>query len=300
MRLEIQLNILSAALKKIFIETSQVQNEHNKICINNISTIIEGLNEIENINSLNPELKKIREIDYFYSFTGKKLVLDRNNYSIIESLIDSLRYKLQTNINILNSIVVPASELTLCIKLIEYGSLNDIANELMILDKAINQVITHEKLKGEFKFTNFDVGTSWVYIIVNSMPVLGVIASVIWSASVIRKKIIEGNINNEFLKQMKLKTSTLEDIKGANDTLIKQYIETEAVNVMSEHNLDDTNHEYKERLIYAIKELSKLIIDGVEFNPAAISTEDVKNLFPNFDKLDLIESKTKLLENKSK
>jgi len=300
MRLEIQLNILSAALKKIEIEASEVQNERNKTCINNISTIIEGLNEIKNINSLNPELNKIREIDYFNIFSGERLILDNNNYVNIERLINSLRAKLQTNINILNSIVVPASELTLCIKLIEFDSLNDIANELMTLDKIINQVITHERLKGEFKFTNFDIGSTWVYIIFNSMSVLGVIASVIWSASVIRKKIIEGNINNEFLKQMELKTETLEDIKKANSTLIKQYLETEAVNVMSEHNLDDTNNEYKNRLIYAINELSNLIINGVEFNPAAISTEDVKNLFPNFDKLDLIESKTKLLENKSK
>ena len=69
---------------------------------------------------------------------------------------------------------------------------------------------------------------------------------------------------------------------------------------MTEHGLEDSNNEYKNRLIYAVTELSKLIVRGVEILPATISSEDAKNLFPDFNKLDQIESRIKLLDDKNK
>jgi hypothetical protein len=300
MRLEIQLKVLLNVINKIKIKSNPINNDVNRMLIDNIKEIVEGLDEIRDFNYLDPELSELKSIDYFFNFVGDRLVVNNNNFNTIERLIRDLRYKIQTNIGILESLKISSTELTLCIKIIEFDSLKEIADELATIDKILNQVISHEKLKGEYKFTNFDIGTSWIFIVVNSMITLSAIASVIWSASVIRKKIIEGNISNEYLKQMKIKTDSMEDIKNAQKVLIKNLIETEAVNIMSEYKLDDTNHEYKERLIWAIGELSELIVKGVEVQPATISSEEVKNLFPNFEKLDMIESKVKLLENKKK
>jgi hypothetical protein len=49
-----------------------------------------------------------------------------------------------------------------------------------------------------------------------------------------------------------------------------------------------------------IKDLAGLIEKGAEIHPALTAPEDVKNLFPDFTKLELIESKQKLIpENNS-
>ena len=298
MRLEVQLDILEKAIKKLNIAFTQNPNNSNLFIITNLPIVKEGLNEILCFNYLNPELQEAIGIDYFYNFAGEKLVLQKSDFDRVRTLIENLKYKIRVNIDILKSMIVPAEELTLCIKIVECDSLKDIATDLSTLDKIISQVITHKNLNGEYKFSNFGIGSSWVYIVLNTVITYGVIASVIWSASVIRKKILEGNISNEYLKQMKLKTESMDDIKEAQKELIRKCIEAEAINIMSTHNLEDTDHEYKGRLIYAIKELSELIMRGVEIQPSTISTEDVKNLLPNFDKLDLIESKIKLLENK--
>jgi hypothetical protein len=298
MRLEEQLNILVKAQEKLNILSSSVQGDPNKTCINNIKSLLEGINDIKIFDYFNSELQYINEYDFFYKFSGERIVLDNNNYREINKQIDNLRYKLKTNIDILKSIVVPASELTLCIKLIEYDSIKDIADDLIKLDKIFNQVITHEDLNGNYNFSNFDVGTSWLYITISSLIAFNFIASLVWSATVIRKKIIEVEISNELNKQMKLKTETLEDLQKANAVLINDFIEAEATNIMTEHNLGNIDNEYKIRLIHSIKELSELIMKGVEIKPAINSSEEAKNLFPNFGKLDLIEEKTKLLDNK--
>lgn len=61
---------------------------------------------------------------------------------------------------------------------------------------------------------------------------------------------------------------------------------------------DNTDNEYKNRLIYSITELAKLINDGVQVHPSLMAPEESKNLFPDYKNLDYIESKTKLIEEK--
>jgi hypothetical protein len=45
--------------------------------------------------------------------------------------------------------------------------------------------------------------------------------------------------------------------------------------------------------------MSELIQKGVEIQPSLHTPENVSNLFPNYKLLNLIESKTKQIENKS-
>ena len=198
----------------------------------------------------------------------------------------------------MRNIIFSDSELSLEIRLIEYESIDKIGKDLIKIDKLINQVITNEKINGNYKFSSFDIGSSWIYIILSSILSLNLIAAVIWSACVIRKKMIEGSILNEKLKQMKIQTSSLEDIKKANQELIDNAIVAEAQNILNIFDLDNTDNEYLNRIKNSIKEFSELINRGVEVHSSLFAPEKSKNVFPNYSSLNIIESQIKAISEK--
>jgi hypothetical protein len=260
--------------------------------------MLKGISFIEGLNFLHQELQGIKNLDFFYNYTGNDISFDSQVHGQVTTALTRLKNRVKEFITIFKSIINDESEFELHIKLIEHNSLGDLGDELKILDKVINQLITHKKINGTYKFSSFDLGTTWVYIVFSSAPALLIIASAVWSACVIRKKWLEGNLLLENIRQMKIKTESLKDIQETNEKLLRDLTENEAKNILSENDLDDPEHEYKERVIYAIKTLSDLIDKGAEIHPAIMAPEEVKNLFPDFSSLDLIESKTKLLEDK--
>ncbi|GHU55281.1 hypothetical protein FACS189442_2650 [Spirochaetia bacterium] len=296
MRYHEQLQRLEYCLNTLNI-TSQ-NNGNGTFTINNVNIILKGISKINELEYLNPELQAVKSLDYFYNFTGENISLNANSNNGVVSSITSLKTKISGFIKMYRSIINEETELSLQIKLLEDNSLDFIGDELKLFDKIINQLLTHEKINGSYKFSSFDIGSSWVYIILDSVLSLSVIAGVVWSACVVRKKMLEGNFLLESVKQMQIKTESLKDLKDAQAKMLKELTEAEASNILTQNNLEDTGNEYKKRVIYAISELNKMINKGVEIHPALMAPENVQNLFPDYSHLNSIESKTKLLDDK--
>lgn len=264
--------------------------------IKNALKLSKGINIIEKLDYLNPELNAVKELGILNNLVNDTITVNRNTYGSVVTAIESLKRKIVLNLNLLNSTIVEVDDSTICIKLIEYKSLDQIGNELKQIDKIITQAITHEKISGTYEFLTFDIGSSWIYITLSSALALNFIAGLVWAACVIRKKWLEGTYLEKTIEQMNIKNESLRDIQDANKKQLDRLLESEAKNLMKEFDLDNTNNEYENRLIYSIKELSQLVNNGVQIQPSLLVKEDSKNLFPDYGKLDLIESKIKLLE----
>lgn len=299
MRFQDQSNNLRKAYNLLALNTSTIQtSDGNRIRINNLNNLSEVMSLLKNFKHFEIELKNLRNYDVFDIMHGETITMNQISFNAFNSTVKQLRDKVFLSLSIIDSIMVSTDEKTLCIKLVEHVSLKDFAAELELLDSIIMQVITHKDINSSYKFSSFDIGSSWVNIIVGTTVAFNLLAGLVWSSCVIRKKWNEGSLLEETVKSMQIKNESLEDIRLANKKLLDELANKEAENLMSEYNLEDTDNEYKKRLIHSIIELAKLINDGVQIQPALMAPEESKNLFPNYEKLDFIESKTKLIENK--
>lgn len=267
--------------------------------IKNAINLSVGINIIETFDYLNPELNTVKNLGILNNLVSDMITVNRNTYDSISNAIQALRKKIILNLNLLDSTIVKVDDFTICIKLIEHASLEKLGNELKQIDKIITQAITHVKISSTYEFLTFDIGSSWIYITVSSMLALNLIGSLVWAACVIRKKWLEGTYLEKLIEQMNVKNESLKDIQEANKKQLDNLLKIEAKKIMQDFDLDNTDNEYENRLIYSIKELSQLINDGVQIQPSLLVQEDSKNLFPDYEKLDSIESKIKLLEKKS-
>lgn len=97
----------------------------------------------------------------------------------------------------------------------------------------------------------------------------------------------------QHVKTLELKNEEQKILIDAQKRQLDLLIEAEANNIQNEYYKENSNNEQLERLKLSIETLGKFIINGAEIHPALNTPEDVKNLFPDFKKLDIIESKIK-------
>lgn len=300
MRFQQQSSILKNALELLVFDVISVNTTlGSRVRIKNVRSFTSALKLLDDLKYLNPELDEVKDIGFFDNVSSNAITVSSEEFNIIQQKVNRLKSKIQQNIAILKNTIIKTDENTLCIKVVEHDSLKDLGTELELLDKIIMQVISHKKINGTYKFSSFDIGSSWIYIAVGSALVLKLLAALVWSACVIRKKFLEGNLLEEKLKSLEIKNDSLKDIREANKKQLELLLKTEAQNIMHDFDLENTDNEYENRLIYSIRELSKLINEGAQVQPSLLVPEEAKNLFPDYKNLDLIESKTKLLETKN-
>jgi uncharacterized membrane-anchored protein YhcB (DUF1043 family) len=142
-------------------------------------------------------------------------------------------------------------------------------------------------------------GSLWLDIYLGSAAAVSLVGGMVWSAAVIRKKQAEARILDNIADSMEIKNEMLDGVRKGIEEHIQMVVESEAINLFS-HNFDaGDNREQIERLKMGIKDLAGLIEKGAEVHPALTAPETVKNLFPDYTKLETIESKQKLIQEKT-
>ena len=166
--------------------------------------------------------------------------------------------------------------------------LNKVANELRL---AFSTVIC-EYEGGKIEIVQFDHGSFWCVIKVGTALLL--FTGLAWAGAVVAKKTIECRSAYEVYRNASARNEMLEELKRLNKAQIDIVIEQEAKLIQQEHFSKEDN-EQLERIKNSILNISELILKGTEIQPAIAAPEDVKNLFPDFSCLPLIESRTKKL-----
>ena len=173
-------------------------------------------------------------------------------------------------------------------KISNFDVLNKVANELQL---AFSTVIC-EYEGGKIEIVQFDHGSFWCVIKVGTALLL--FTGLAWAGAVVAKKTIECRSAYEVYRNASARNEMLEELKRLNKAQIDIVIEQEAKLIQQEHFSKEDN-EQLERIKNSILNISELILKGTEIQPAIAAPEDVKNLFPDFSCLPLIESRTKKL-----
>lgn len=170
----------------------------------------------------------------------------------------------------------------------DFDQLTKVSDQLRL---AFSQVVC-EYEGGQLQIVRFEQGSLWGVVKVGTAAML--VAGLVWSGAVISKKIVEYKQSHELYRNTSIRNNLLEELQKLAETEINNIIELEAKAIQDEH-FGKENAEQLERIKNSIRNISELILKGTEIQPALVAPESVQNLFPDFTKLPLIESKVKKL-----
>jgi hypothetical protein len=263
--------------------------------LNNFRMLVEAIESIPVARQQVAQLKK----SFIFSRSVDEVVYEGGDNWSIYSTANELIVILKGLRELAAQIVPVQNSETISIKLPEERDFTEVIKDLSAINSAISQNVLNEKISGVVVVKSWQPGSLWIDLYLGSPAAVGLVGGIAWAAAVVRKKWHEGSVMENIADSMKIKKEMLENLRKGVEEHVKLVVESEAKNLLNHNFSEDDNHDQVERLKHGIKTFADLIERGAEVHPALQAPEDVKNLFPDFAKLDLIQSKQKLLEEKN-
>jgi hypothetical protein len=289
----------------------QLQNIQNRLIWSStaLQTPNGTLYEISNLKELRAVISDLGSLNLFESITQTLM-----NSAIFTTSNDLIRVQPAENtiivvqLNLLKSLIENFTEVlkntvpeetvdSINIKLPTINDFDELSKVSREIHIGLTQVIFNEEIEGQTRIISVENGSIWLNVLVGTTAVT-VIASLVWSAAVIYKKIKEGQLLEEQVRGLKVKNESLEDILKAQKAETSLMLQAEAEHVNSEH-FKINAPENIEKIKNSISIFAELIGKGAEIHPALVAPENVSNLFPDPTKLIGLESKIKRLANPS-
>lgn len=256
----------------------------------NLKQLRKYIIQAQTIPFTNDVVDKIKST-WLFSGTDDIGFLSSPEETMIRKLVEELRIKLDLIKIIIEASPIVKEENLLIIKIPELKSLDELIKLSNELKKSIELPITTKEIDGHAEIVGADKGSLVLYLTVGSILAVKLVAAICWSAAVIRKKNAEAKIFEQHAKTLELKNDSLENIISAQQIQLKNILDSEARAIANKHyNHEDP--ETIERLKLSITTTADLIDRGIKILPNN-SNEKVQKSFPDYDKLNVIESTIK-------
>jgi len=290
------------ALDKIDLATpmfaiGQIAQNPNMGNVSNLNAFRSRFASFDTIPFFNKE-KQIIKSSFLFQTVSDQLNHDRNQLQDLLRTAETIRLGAEALKGALASILPAPDKDTVVVKLPGAKDLEEVVEYLSTFQRALASNVINSKINGQVVVKSWQPGSLWLDIYLGTAAAITLVGGMIWSAAVIRKKQAEVKILEKIVDSMEIKNQMLDGIRKGVDDHIQMVVESEAVNLAAHNFGESENREQIERLKMGIKDLAGLIEKGAEVHPALTAPEDVKNLFPDFTKLELIESKQKLISEK--
>jgi coenzyme F420-reducing hydrogenase delta subunit len=295
MRLRYMEKILSDNLKKLNINATGNPNNGSLVDVKGISETVDAIMNLKELEFLQNDIQEIEKIKPIFNSRIEPSVISTSDWNNFSSILNRIKEKSLAVLGASRQVICPQDENSISIKLPITSSLSEIKGYLELIDKAFNQAIVNNQIKGKVEIKNVDAGSIWFDIAVGCGLAVSLIGTLAWSAAVIRKKYYESEIIKELAHAQIIKGDMLDSLQKGIDKLVNVICEEEAKSALKELDVASNDNEFIERLKLTIKTFADLIDKGAEIQPSLTAPEEVTNLFPDFSKIDLIESRMKLL-----
>lgn len=103
---------------------------------------------------------------------------------------------------------------------------------------------------------------------------------------------------DEKLRGIKIENDHLEHVADKHKIIIDELLEAEANNILHK-DFDSENHDMLARIKNSINIFTEMLSDGLEVHSALEGKDNVKEIFPDYKKMEFVESKIKLLDSES-
>lgn len=259
-----------------------------------LSDFRRALNNIEEIPYISEEINQFKNSEIFKS-SRDEVRLTSSEDTHLKGASSRLKIKLNTFLEIAEQSKLFGSPDTLYIKIPEIGSFDDLSKYANDLKKAIELPITDEAINGKVEILSAEEGSIIFFISVGTIAAIKLVAGICWAAAVIKKKRAEAKIFEQHTKTLELKNEAISLFVDAQKTQLNNILQAEANAIASKH-YKHNDPETIERLKLSINTVSDLIDRGVKILPVN-EDQDIQKQFPDYSKLNLIESSIKQISN---
>jgi hypothetical protein len=267
------------------------------VVVTNYLKAINAINNLADFMFVSDEINSLKGMPWVYYNKSReeRVIIDDQTFRGFNIVVDSIKGKCNTVIELINEAIPEENVNSISVKLPDYKELNQLSRFFSELDKSLGQAIINDTIEGKVELQNFDSGSLWIEIVVGSGIALSFIAGLTWSAMVIRKKFLEGDILIKKIEAMGIKNESLKEIQTTIEKELELLIEAETVELLGKYEFPESNPEYTERLKYSVKTLGKLLYEGAEIHHSLTAPEEAKNLFPDYNKVLLLDQASKYL-----
>jgi len=256
--------------------------------------------EIEELDLL-PELLVELQKQSFYSFNGESLVIQQAEYNVLNKSIPQLKTILEATANSIEKAQNHEIDNTLniSIRIPEISDFEELEKVSSKLTKIFSQTLLTDEIEGGFKIIGFDSGSNWIDILATSTAIVQTIGGLAWSGAVVFKKLQEGLLVQQKVREMKISNNAIEEVVEKSKEGVNEIAEKEAQYIYNKF-FSGKDPEQIARIKMALKEIADLYKQGGTIKPSIEASAEVTEEFPNITELQSIESKVKQIEQKKK
>ena len=294
MRLREIKKILEEVLPHINVNTSERSSSPRTYILSESSRLQMAINLLEKTTLFSDQISILKEFS-FYNTNSENLIIQDAEYRVLKKEFGLLNELILGMINSLNIVIPEDNANLISIKIPNPQSFKDVSKTTDSLEKIFSQTILNKDIGGSFRIVNFDTGSYWIDVLFNGgAQVLHLVAAISWGGAVVYKKIQEGRLLNEQVRELKISNDAQVEINSINKEAVNSVAQKEAEFIYNSfYKIKDP--EQIERIKLALNELAELYSKGAEVYPSLNSSLEVSAEFPNMKSIENIESKVKKL-----
>lgn len=267
-----------------------ISGADNPYEVGGLNKLRNAITEFEKIPFLKSSIEKLRN-GFLFTTTADKLTLNHSNYTEIDNFVKTLKTGLNFFIQQFESNYSEESETTLAIKLPPAKTFGDLAKISSDFKKAIEIPLLDSEIESDLEIKTAEPGSIWLMVGVGTTIAINLVGGIAWAAAVIKRKKAEAKIFEQHARTLELKNDQIDLYVNAQKIQLDNILQSEAEAIASKH-YSAQDPESIERLKLSISTVADLIDKGAKILPNSKS-DDVKQLFPEYGSLSMIESAIK-------
>ena len=281
--------------EKLFLKGQVTGNNTGFYYLQGHVEAIDAILNLQPLKFLQDEINKLEGMPDIFSSRINRITVTSSDYQSFIRIIEDIKLKCRGILDAMDEALPEQDENSISIKLPQVNDLTELSKYARDLEIIFNQVLTHESINSKVIVQNFDSGSYWIELAINGSIAIHFVGSLAWVAAVISKKIYEINITKEQVKTIELTNTAREEILKGLEKQITTLCEGEAKNLLHQNNIENYDPEFLGRVQLSIKLLANLIFKGAEVHHAISAPEEVRNLFPDYKNIGLLQSSIKQL-----
>ncbi|SDR66103.1 hypothetical protein [Christiangramia echinicola] len=296
MRLRTIKNELEGIIPELYYEATQRNTNPQTYQFNTVALLKEALERLDELDLFQKQIEQLKKLS-FYDYSGDKLIVDLNQHRTLLKLIPELKNSAEGLYDSISKSISKEEANIISIKIPPPNNFEDLEETSNKLNKIFSQVLYNETVQGKIQIINFDTGSYWIDILVTGVRVLEVIGGVAYGGAIVFKKLQEGRLVQQQVKEMQISNKALEEIQEKSKESVNQVAKSEADFIYNTF-FEGKDNEQAERIKFALKELAELYYNGGEIHPSLEAPKNVKKEFPDYNNLEANKSKIKQIKGK--
>lgn len=266
---------------------------------------LESLLLLRNIPFLNKDVDKLIECIPVYVRNAKNPEIDPNQRSIFERERKYLLARLETVIDLYESMERGDAQEGIDIKIPKCNSFKEYIQYMKDIDFIFSQCPFVNKSDEEIVFNTVDVGSMWLSFFIKATAGKHFILTTLSKMSELAIKIKSNNVvikqQEEMLKTMKQKNEIGDEVIDTFKKMKENILNDAVKELEDECGITITDPEDKDRARRTLETYAELIEKGVEIYSAIETPEEIKVQFPfTDDSPEIPAGLLKLIEDKQK